>query len=148
MCWLSQSGKKNRAAASRMSSYFPIITSKWEKAYNRKAHTVTGHWMTFSSNRTLTIRNTTYSINIIKPRILFIFHLQAPIERMTKMSIMNSRTIAQNRPLLRTMIGLKLLEKAFRSHGRGNLRKDEGEQISEAACQTLTSSINKSELHS
>lgn len=58
-----------------------------------------------------------------KPRNLFILHLQKAMERMTKSSMMKRRTIAQNRPLLLTVTGEKLLITAYRSHGRGRLLK-------------------------
>lgn len=46
------------------------------------------------------------------------------MERMTKSSMMKRRTIAQNRPLLLTVTGVKLLTTAYRSHGRGRLLRN------------------------
>lgn len=58
---------------------------------------------------------------MVKPRPLFIFHLQVAMETMTKMSMIKSNTMAQKSPLLLTVTGAKLLIDEYRSHGIGRL---------------------------
>lgn len=59
----------------------------------------------------------------MKPRILFILHLHDAIEEITNRSMRNSRTIAQNRPLLLTGTGCSALMREKRSQGTGKLQK-------------------------
>lgn len=59
----------------------------------------------------------------MKPRILFILHLHDAIEKMTNRSMRNSRTMAQNRPLLLTGTGCSVLMREKRSQGTGKLQK-------------------------
>lgn len=59
----------------------------------------------------------------MKPRILFILHLHDAIEKITNRSMRNSKTIAQNRPLLLTGTGCSALMREKRSHGTGKLQK-------------------------
>lgn len=67
-----------------------------------------------------------------KPRILFILHLQKAIERITKISMMKRRTIAQNKPLLLTVTGANLLIIAYMSHGKGSLLRNRKKEIGNA----------------
>lgn len=60
---------------------------------------------------------------MVKPRILFILHLHDAIEKMTNRSMRNSRTMAQNRPLLLTGTGCSVLMREKRSQGTGKLQK-------------------------
>lgn len=59
----------------------------------------------------------------MKPRILFILHLHDAMEEITNRSMRNSKTIAQNRPLLLTGTGCSALMREKRSHGTGKLQK-------------------------
>lgn len=56
---------------------------------------------------------------MVKPRILFILHLHEAIEKITNRSMRNSKTMAQNRPLLLTGIGCSALMRENRSQGTG-----------------------------
>lgn len=60
---------------------------------------------------------------MVKPRILFILHLHDAIEKITNRSMRNSRTMAQNRPLLLTATGCRVLMREKRSHGTGKLQE-------------------------
>lgn len=53
---------------------------------------------------------------------MFIFHLQAAIEIITKRSMRKRRTIAQNKPLLLTATGLRPLKIEKRNQGTGSLQ--------------------------
>lgn len=59
----------------------------------------------------------------MKPRILFILHLHEAIEKITNRSMRNSKTMAQNRPLLLTGTGCSALMRENRSQGTGRLQK-------------------------
>lgn len=58
---------------------------------------------------------------MVEPSTLFIFHLQAAMEMMTKRSMRKSSTMAQKSPLLVTATGAKPWEAEYRSHGTGRL---------------------------
>lgn len=60
---------------------------------------------------------------MVKPRILFILHLHDAIEKITNRSMRNSRTMAQNRPLLLTGTGCRVLMREKRSQGTGKLQE-------------------------
>lgn len=60
---------------------------------------------------------------MVKPRTLFILHLHDAIEKITNRSMRNSKTIAQNRPLLLTGTGCSALMREKRSQGTGRLQK-------------------------
>lgn len=81
----------------------------------------TGQIMMRSSSITLSTRKMMYSRNIVAPRILFIFHLQVPMEMMTKRSMRKSSTMAQKSPLLLTCTGAIPWLSENRSHGTGRL---------------------------
>lgn len=66
----------------------------------------------------------------MKPRILFILHLHDAIEKITNRSMRNSKTIAQNRPLLLTGTGCNVLMREKRSQGTGKLQKTNSVNIS------------------
>lgn len=76
---------------------------------HRCAQMDTGHIMIRSSSMTLSTRKTKYRTNMVNPNTLFILHLQAAMEIMTKRSMRKSSTMAQNSPLLLTVTGAKEL---------------------------------------
>lgn len=81
----------------------------------------TGHIMIRSSSMTLSTRNTKYRMNMVNPNALFIFHLQAAMEIMTKRSMRKSSTMAQNSPLLLTVTGANEWQTEYISQGTGSL---------------------------
>lgn len=58
---------------------------------------------------------------MVDPNTLFILHLQAAMEIVTKRSMRKSSTMAQNSPLLLTVTGAIEWENEYISQGTGSL---------------------------